>query len=509
VITYPQLLAARPAAWRAAATDWQRLAGALLQRAEEVRTWAGRLATSWSGSAADAALGRLCELARALDCAAAVCLGVDQILAGLANRVAAAQAALAAAPAPDPAGEARLDLQAVEEAGNSAGPAPALAGQAGAALARAAAADDAAARRFGRLVADLPGGAGGPSEAGGAGGPGGGSSAGTPGWPAPTADPAAVRRWWDALAGADRRWLLTADPARLGRLGGVPVDIRDRANRLALAHRRHVLATAGDHAALRTLDTIHARLAGDREGRAYLLDLDPSGDGRAVIAIGDPDHAENVLTYVPGTGACLADLGKGVLLPATDRLAAAAGASTSVVLWLGYDAPDNPAVASSSGYAKRAEAALDRFCDGLRATHDGSRAHQSVLGHSYGSTVVGYTARDRGLDADDVIFVGSPGVGVTHAGDLGLPAERVWASTAAYDPIRLTVAGRALGSVLLPRSGDDLWFGPDPSRPGFGGRPFSGAPGSPLRPVETHDAYFDEANPAFDAVVDIATGSPP
>jgi hypothetical protein len=132
-----------------------------------------------------------------------------------------------------------------------------------------------------------------------------------------------------------------------------------------------------------------------------------------------------------------------------------------------------------------------------------------VLGHSYGSTVVGHTARDTGLDADDVIFVGSPGVGVAHAGELGLPAGHVWASTAAYDPIRLTIAGRTLADALLAPSGDDLWFGADPSGTRFGAQVFNGAPGSPLHPVRTHDGYFNETNPAFDTIVDIATGGQP
>jgi len=277
----------------------------------------------------------------------------------------------------------------------------------------------------------------------------------------------------------------------------VPVEVRDRANRL-------VLAAAGDTPALRAL---RARLADADAPRAYLLAFDASGDGRAVVAIRDPDHTGNVLTYVPGTGANVGDLGKGVLLPAADRLAAAAGPSTAVVLWLGYDAPDNPVVASYPSYARHAEGALDRFQDGLRATHDGARAHQAVLGHSYGSTVVGFTARDRGLDADDVIFVGSPGAGVAHAGDLGVPAGHVWASTARYDPIRLTTAGHGIVDstveVLRPPSGPDLWFGTDPTRTDFGGEVFRSAPGSPLRPVATHDGYFDPTNPAFEAIVGI------
>jgi hypothetical protein len=127
-----------------------------------------------------------------------------------------------------------------------------------------------------------------------------------------------------------------------------------------------------------------------------------------------------------------------------------------------------------------------------------------VLGHSYGSTVVGYTARDSGLAADDVIFVGSPGVGTAHAGDLGLPAGHVWSSTAAYDPIRLTIAGRTLADALLPPAADDLWFGADPSGARFGARVFDSAPGSPWHPAQTHSAYLNPG-PALDAITRITT----
>jgi hypothetical protein len=465
MLTSAQVRAARPRSWQTTAAAWRLLAEAILQRAEDVRDCADRLPGSWRGSGADAAQARLHRLCRALECAATACLAVDQILAAFADRVASAQP---------------LD------------PEPA-------ALRRAGEADDSAARRLRDLLPDLL-----PDRADGVASP-------APPWPSPTADPADVRRWWDALTAADRRRLLADDPARLGWLDGIPVDVRDRANRLVLARQRQTLAAATDAASsarLRALDAVAARLAGKAPARAYLLGLDASGDGRAVVAIGDPDRADNVLTYVPGTGARLADLTGHLLLPAADRLAATAGGSTAVVVWLGYDAPDNPVVASSGTYARRAEDGLDRFEDGLRATHEGPRAHQSVLGHSYGSTVVGYTARDRGLDVDDVIFVGSPGVGVAHAAVLNLPPGHVWASTATYDPIRLTTAGRALASVLAPPAGRDLWFGADPSRSGFGGRVFNGAPGSPLHPLSTHDGYFDEANPAFGEVVRIAVTPP-
>lgn len=112
------------------------------------------------------------------------------------------------------------------------------------------------------------------------------------------------------------------------------------------------------------------------------------------------------------------------------------GASTSAVMWIGYEAPQEVANllgvnadltelpgdgdAMDSEYAERGGRALDSFQHGLRATHEGPPSHNTVIGHSYGSTVIGHGAAGHGLPVDDVVFVGSPGVGVDHASELGL-----------------------------------------------------------------------------------------
>ncbi|MEU6078676.1 alpha/beta hydrolase, partial [Micromonospora sp. NPDC047074] len=356
-----------------------------------------------------------------------------------------------------------------------------------------------------------------------------------PGRPAPGAGPAAVRAWWAGLTPAQRRWLVAYEPGLVGRLDGVPAADRDQANRLLLGAQRDELLTARRRLlarvprgpvelagllrverALAGLDALAARLAAGAGPRAYLLALGTAGEGRAIVALGNPDRSARVLTYVPGMTAGLDDvpgeLGRaGRVLSRCAALAPEEEAAA--VLWLDYDAPDFLHEAAWPGQARDAGPALHRFQEGLRATHDGPPGRQTVLGHSYGSLVVGTAARDHGLAADALVFVGSPGVGVAHAGELGLPPGQVWASTAPDDVIRLarppdelvrralldgSPFGKALGG-LLDAPGRELWFGQDPSHPSFGGRTFpSGRHG--------HTGYWAPDNPALDGMARVVLG---
>lgn len=119
----------------------------------------------------------------------------------------------------------------------------------------------------------------------------------------------------------------------------------------------------------------------------------------------------------------------------SDRMYAAAGDAssepTAVITWYGYDAPDDIPAAISSDYAEHATDDLTTFQEGLRASHQEglAPAHNTLLGHSYGSTVIGHTAQaGEGVAADEMVFVGSPGVGADSAGQLNIPPEHVWAT---------------------------------------------------------------------------------
>jgi hypothetical protein len=214
---------------------------------------------------------------------------------------------------------------------------------------------------------------------------------------------------------------------------------------------------------------------------------------------------------VPGMTADLAGLG-GELTRA-ERVATRAAelgpeAATSSVLWLDYDAPDFLHEAWSAKQAEAGATGLRRFQEGLRATHDGPAARQTVLGHSYGSLVVGKAATGE-LAADRVVFVGSPGVGVDSAAQLNVPAGAVFSSTSITDPIQYLAvapgtAARHLGPGL-PVTGpaDDLWFGHNPSDPAFGARVFASQRGG------GHLGYWEPGKPALDALTRITLGGAP
>ncbi|WP_433115501.1 alpha/beta hydrolase [Micromonospora sp. CA-246542] len=539
------------------------MTGPVHRHADELAGTAGRLRSGWSGAAATAADARLASLADELTSVAPALIEADQTLAELARQLAVAKAQLAEAVAradaaglvvdraggvraasvdpthPDGAGMAAAGSPAGTRAGTAAGSAAgtaagsaagtaagaalgvAVAGVAvavRAAIGRADAADRAAAARLAELA-----------RAAGTGW----ASPAPPGRPAAGASPPVVRAWWSGLTPAQRRWLVGHEPALVGTLDGVPVAARDQANRLLLgarrdellAERRRLLARVppGPLASVRLralaarlagLDTLTERLAGGAP-RAYLLGLDPTGEGRVVVALDDPDHADRVLTYVPGMTAGLDDapgeLGRAARV--LERCAALApGERSAAVLWLDYDAPDFLTEAASAGQARDAGPALHRFQEGLRATHEGSPARQTVLGHSYGSLVVGVAAREHGLAADALMFVGSPGVGVARADELGIPAGQVWASRAPDDVIRLARPVDELGRPALlgaaplaavlgwpDRTGHELWFGHDPADAGFGGRVFRSGSGG-------HAGYWEPDNPALDGMARVVLG---
>ncbi|WP_157620845.1 WXG100-like domain-containing protein [Saccharothrix sp. NRRL B-16348] len=365
----------------------------------------------------------------------------------------------------------------------------------------------------------------------------------TPG-PPPGATPQEVHTWWLSLGQGEREDVVRNNPDLVRNLDGIPAEIRDQANRAVLDREIAALRTERDRLAalhderlraadefsnnpglweqererLIQLDQQIAVLERFRPGgdltsanQYYLLGLDTADDGKIIVSYGNPDTARDIATFVPGTYAELGQAGGDI-----DRarmLATEAGEGTAVITWVGYDAPDSIfPEAGKSIYADNAEQSLDRFQDGLRATDTQDRAHLTVVGHSYGTTVIGQTARDHGLNADDVVLVSSPGAGVHHVSELRLdgvdPAhvgERVHATTSPDDPINITNPEIALGppNAAQPHPPTvDPFHGRAPVNPQFGARTFESPSGWP----EPHSAPFHPDHPAVDEIAAIIAG---
>ncbi|MFI6323438.1 alpha/beta hydrolase [Nonomuraea sp. NPDC050556] len=305
--------------------------------------------------------------------------------------------------------------------------------------------------------------------------------------------PSRVNAWWHRLSVDAQERLVQL--AGFGSLNGLPATVRDRANRHLLAAEKSrleaeltgltfaditaelsALAPPGTLAAssrlsglLRNIAMIERALAvGGTAGHppALLLAFDLNGTGRLAVSWGDPDAADITVTYVPGLNTKLAgfagDIDRARVLWQQSQATAGSRAVASVA-WLGYDPPQlsgtftQGASVIGDAPAERGGVELAAFTDGLRAAHQPSAESRTViLGHSYGSLVTGKAALLRpGRLADDLIFVGSPGVGVDHAKDLGIGAEHVWVGEDRNDPV-----------AMLGR------FTRDPGAPDFGAQHF-------------------------------------
>jgi hypothetical protein len=215
-----------------------------------------------------------------------------------------------------------------------------------------------------------------------------------------------------------------------------------------------------------------------------LLD-EPAGEGRRIEVYGDLAGATSVVVLVPGMGATRANFAERVGPRARDlwaRAVAAGTTSVAVVAWLGYDAPDAlPSIeVASAEQAWDGGRALVDFVAGL-ALAPGTTL--TVVGHSYGSVVVGAAVR-LGLVARNVVGLGSPGMLARRAADLhAAPGTRLFTMEAPGDLVA------ALGR-----------FGGDPNDP------WSGFTRLATGDVEFHGGYLADGSLSQANLVALARG---
>ncbi|MET8830819.1 alpha/beta hydrolase [Streptomyces sp. NPDC004610] len=338
--------------------------------------------------------------------------------------------------------------------------------------------------------------------------------------------PADRKEWWDSLSDEERDEYKTAFPEVIGNLDGIPATVRDEVNR---EHIRLLIAQlegerdAASKEKVEGLKGIQNKLNVGSQPPMYLLGIGLEGNGRAIVAFGNPDTSKNVSAYVPGLGTKLnAEFADGTVERAfnTAQGAQKFDPSSSAIVWLGYDAPQSIDVMTTVD-AERGAPTYNSFMSGISATNENADPHVTAIGHSYGSRLVGAATQEAGgiPGVDDIILVGSPGVGVDKAEDLGVGKDRVWVGAAENDivtklPSSAEAAvgaigflgggplGAYLGGDIADQGDDDIWFGKDPASRSFGANRFETLPGPELvQPsfpdvlnskidIEAHSNYF-------------------
>jgi pimeloyl-ACP methyl ester carboxylesterase len=244
------------------------------------------------------------------------------------------------------------------------------------------------------------------------------------------------------------------------------------------------------------------------------------GQGRAAIAVGNPDEADNTTVLVPGTGNSVRD----GYFERPDGLnvyqeiqRAAPDKKNSVVLWMGYDAPDSPTdtrIAEAS-LAREGGSLLAPDVNAFDVTNGDKDSHVTVIGHSYGSTTVADAAAGFGMRTDDVVLVGSPGTDLAKsAADFHLPAGgRVYVGAASSDPVthfgsrRIPLTPFAPTPFDIPTPGIPVGLGTDPAVDGFGSTRFKAeVPGFNF-PFSDHSKYFTPGSESLYAIADVTSGS--
>lgn len=334
--------------------------------------------------------------------------------------------------------------------------------------------------------------------------------------------------WWKHLSQDDKDAYVSTHPASVGAMNGLPAEVRDKANRTVLTEKRAEAAlplqehlkrepkmnlgsgmtflrnpewTEWDNKraalqkkydSLHKLDTQLADKSSSSPGkRPYLLGIDPRGDGKGIVALGNPDTADHTAIHVPGTGTDISSMpGQIERIDKLHNSAAhyAGGQSVSTITWLGYDAPEIDKSVATQERAHDAAPDLQQFAEGTRAAHQGSPSHLTVLGHSYGSTAVGAAASTGpGLGADDIVTLGSPGTTVEKAEDLHIDPKHVWAGASIEDKI--------------PRMTSGLTLGPNPAEKEFGAEPMDVKDGD-------HSSYWDKGSASLKNQGRVVAGLP-
>lgn len=314
------------------------------------------------------------------------------------------------------------------------------------------------------------------------------ASPGLPNLPQKGWSPAEVSAWWNALSPQEREKIIHDHPDAVGNLDGIDMASRDQANRLRLpamldqaqddydkaAADALAAARSGDDAKLaaasaamaaarkRLTDLTAVKDALANGSDRHLLLLDQSGERlKAAVASGDVDHAAHVATFVPGMTTTVGTNLDGytrdmeALRDQTMHTTGASRSDVATIAWLGYDAPGWDLGVAGTGKAQAGADRLAPFLEGIQSSREASGAgdpHQTLLGHSYGSTTSGLAMKQvQGDTVDDFVMFGSPGSGAQDLREYNIDPHHVYVSAVPQ--------GDAIQGI-----GPDAWFGKNPTK---------------------------------------------
>jgi hypothetical protein len=316
--------------------------------------------------------------------------------------------------------------------------------------------------------------------------------------------------WWSGLPASKQAFYLKSQPELLGNLDGLPVTVRDRANRTSLKNAIATLTRSMNEgmgrgelvaarAKLHMLEQVGDALVSKDGVPRQLLNLDPANYGRAAVVVGDLSTADYVSYLVPGMfftvdgqmvdwtviAKDLNDEQKGWVKTLAKTDPSMAGKKVATVAWIGYQTPGLTGITSLK-LADQGAAALGNAIKGMQQVRAGHEPFITIIGHSYGSTAAMIELAKGGVDVDALVVIGSPGSAAQSAKDLSVRHDNVYVGEASWDPVVNTA-----------------FYGSDPGSPQFGAKRMDVAGGTDpitqkkLAAAVGHLGYFDAGTTAM------------
>ena len=359
---------------------------------------------------------------------------------------------------------------------------------------------------------------------------------GLPLLPEPGASSEIVAQWWYSLTDRERDAIRTkaiedikagrvSEYERLGNLNGIDASTRSVINKVRVDRDLESLRKEGLKEGDKKFDELLGikQVMNERPDVGLYLYEPPSQEAghkftHAAYAVGDVDKAAHVATYVPGMTTTVADsLGNVDQMHDLRARAEAEGkGDVAAIAWVGYDAPPDPRSGDisvlSTHDAKLGGNSLAKHLEGIEDSRNasGQPVHQSVLGHSYGSTTSSYgVAQVRPGVVDDYAVFGSPGVKDT-AQAMQVPEGHSYAML-----YKAKLGALSSGDMITPFNllkkaapfGDTAALGKNPMDPDSGFKIMDPGASGTRSPKAAHSGYLRENSIAQGNLARVVVGT--